>query len=72
MPQPFDAAAIAQIFDEFGDAEWDRHDVSPFARVGFHVHRHYLERFVSSRARVLEIGAGAGRFTVELARLGAA
>jgi SAM-dependent methyltransferase len=38
--------------------------------VSFHVHRHYLERFVRPGDRVLEVGAGAGRFTVELARLG--
>ena len=71
MAEPFDRAVIARVFDEFGDAEWARHEASPFARVSFHVHRHYLERFVRPGARVLEVGAGAGRFTVELARLGA-
>ena len=67
----YDRDLIARIFDEYGDAEWARHDVAPFARVAFHIHRHYLERFVSPADRVLEIGAGAGRFTIELARLGA-
>src|SRR5262245_43204039 len=59
------------MFDEYGDAEWARHEATPFARAAFHVHRHYLERFVRSGDRVLDIGAASGRFTVELARLGA-
>ncbi|MGE5461055.1 MAG: class I SAM-dependent methyltransferase [Solirubrobacterales bacterium] len=71
MTVPYDRASIAANFDAYGDAEWDRHEQTPFARVSFHIHRHYLERFVRSGDRVLEVGAGAGRFTVELVRLGA-
>ena len=66
---PYDADLIAGIFDEYGDAEWARHEATPFARVAFHVHRHYLERFVQPGDRVLDIGAASGRFTVELAHL---
>jgi len=68
---PYDSDVIARIFDEYGDEEWARHETSPFARVAFHVHRWYLERFITPGMHVLEIGAGAGRFTVEIARLGA-
>jgi SAM-dependent methyltransferase len=68
---PYERDLIAGIFDRYGDAEWERHETSPFARVSFHVHRSYLERFIRAGDRVLEVGAGAGRFTVELARLGA-
>ncbi|HEU4353956.1 MAG TPA: class I SAM-dependent methyltransferase [Actinomycetota bacterium] len=71
MTVPYDRALIARFFDEYGDAEWARHETSPFARVAFHVHRHHLERFVRRGDRVLEVGAGAGRFTVELVQLGA-
>lgn len=71
MAAPYDPTVIARVFDEYGDAEWARHEVSPFARVSFHVHRHYLQRVVRPGDRVLEVGAGAGRFTVELARMGA-
>jgi len=71
MTGTFDPRSIASIFDEYGDAEWSRHEVHPFDRVSFHIHRHHLERFVRSDDRVLEVGAGAGRFTIELARLGA-
>lgn len=68
---PYDADLIARNFDEYGEAEWNRHEATPFARVAFHVHRHYLERFIRSQDHVLDIGAASGRFTVELARLGA-
>jgi ubiquinone/menaquinone biosynthesis C-methylase UbiE len=71
MAQPFDRETIARVFDEYADAEWSRHETSPFARVSFHVHRHYLRRFVRPGDRVLEVGAGPGRFTIELVRLGA-
>ena len=35
------------------------------------VHRRLLSRFVKQGDRVLEIGAGPGRFTIELSRIGA-
>jgi 2-polyprenyl-3-methyl-5-hydroxy-6-metoxy-1,4-benzoquinol methylase len=68
---PYDREAIARAFDEWGDREWSRHEEAPRSRVAFHIHNHYLRRFVTAGDRVLEVGAGAGRFTVELARLGA-
>jgi SAM-dependent methyltransferase len=71
VADPYDAGRIARIFDTYGEAEWSRHEATPFARVAFHVHRHYLREFVRPGDRVLEVGAGAGRFTVELARIGA-
>ena len=68
---PYDADLIARMFDEYGEAEWARHEASPSARVALHVHRHYLQRFIRSGDHVLDIGAASGRFTVEIARLGA-
>ncbi len=64
----FDAAAF---FDEWGQREWDRHDESPAARVAFELHKRMLRRHVTAGMRVLEVGAGPGRFTLELATLGA-
>jgi ubiquinone/menaquinone biosynthesis C-methylase UbiE len=68
---PYDRRSIAGIFDTYAEAEWDRHDATPAGRVSFHIHRHYLERYVRAGDRVLEVGAGPGRFMIELARLGA-
>jgi SAM-dependent methyltransferase len=67
----YDRALIAGIFDDYGEREWQRHDASPAHRVSFYLHRHYLAEFVSGGDQVLDIGAGPGRFTIELARLGA-
>lgn len=67
----YDAGAVAAYFDEFGVREWDRLEQSIEAEVNLAVHTHYLRRYIQPGWRVLEVGAGAGRFTVELARLGA-
>lgn len=58
-------------FDVLAEGEWDRLVQSPRSRVSFELHRRMLARFVRPGNRVLEIGAGPGRFTIELADLGA-
>ncbi|HEY6203698.1 MAG TPA: methyltransferase domain-containing protein [Candidatus Limnocylindria bacterium] len=72
MPEiRYDASVIRRYFDEFGIREWERLERRPMDRVNFEMHRRMLDRFVRSGDRVLEIGAGPGRFTIELARVGA-
>ncbi|MCU1673622.1 MAG: Methyltransferase type 12 [Frankiales bacterium] len=63
--------AVRSYFDAFGEGEWERLAESPAGRVSFELHRRLLARFVRPGMRVLEVGAGPGRFTVELAALGA-
>jgi ubiquinone/menaquinone biosynthesis C-methylase UbiE len=63
--------AVRDYFDALGEGEWDRLAQSPAARVSLELHRRFLTRFIRPGWRVLEIGAGPGRFTVELASLGA-
>ena len=65
----YNADWVRRYFDEYGMKEWLRWDESPVERVKFFVHLHYLKAFVHRGDRVLEIGAGAGRFTRELARI---
>jgi len=71
MDLTYDRARVAASYDGYGDKEWHRHEIRPFDRVSFHVHRHYLRTFVRDGDLVLETGAGGGRFTVELAQIGA-
>lgn len=71
MAAEYEPGAIAAYFDEFAEGEWGRLTGSVEAEVNFAVHLHYLRRYVQPGWRVLEVGAGAGRFTIELARLGA-
>lgn len=63
--------AVRSYFDAFGEGEWARLADDPAGRVSFELHRRLLARYVQPGMRVLEVGAGPGRFTVELARLGA-
>jgi SAM-dependent methyltransferase len=67
----YDADAVVAAYERYGDREWRRHEESPSARASFHVHREFLRRYIRPGDHVLEAGAGAGRFTVELGAIGA-
>jgi SAM-dependent methyltransferase len=67
----YDPDAVAAYFDQLGRREWDRLMATPVDEVSLYVHAHYLHQYVPRGARVLEIGAGAGRFTQLLAESGA-
>lgn len=66
-----DREAIRAYYDEMGDAEWHRLEETQRGRVSLEVHRRFLARFIRPNSRVLEVGAGPGRFTLQLAALGA-
>lgn len=66
----YDPAAVAAYFDRLGQAEWDRFERSLGDRVSLVLHAEAVERAVPRGGRVLEIGAGPGRFTEVLHRLG--
>ncbi|HVA53431.1 MAG TPA: methyltransferase domain-containing protein [Acidimicrobiales bacterium] len=65
-----DRRAMRDFYDRLGGGEWDRLEATPRGRVSFEVHRRFLERFIEPGQRVLEVGAGPGRFTFELASRG--
>ncbi|MCC6245834.1 MAG: class I SAM-dependent methyltransferase [Gemmatimonadaceae bacterium] len=67
----YNRESVAKYFDEFGDREWTRLQETPLAEVKLHVHAHYLRQYIAPGSHVLDIGAGAGRFTQILASLGA-
>jgi SAM-dependent methyltransferase len=69
----YDPAWISRFYDDYAEREWDRlrPDAPAMDRVNFATHRALLDEFVQDGDRVLEVGAGPGRFTIELARLGA-
>lgn len=72
MNAKYSANWVEQFYDEYGELEWGRLVKDPENEVKLYVHRHYLEEHVRADDRVLEIGAGPGRFTQILAGLGAA
>jgi SAM-dependent methyltransferase len=65
----YDSGWVEKYYDEYGDKEWRRLTQTPFDEVSLHVHTHYLEQHVQPGSHVLEIGAGAGRFTQVLTGL---
>lgn len=65
----YDSTWVARYFDAFGIREWDRLVESPVDEVSLHIHSHYLRKYLQPEDRVLEIGAGAGRFTQVLAQI---
>jgi SAM-dependent methyltransferase len=64
-------ALMRDYYDDLGEEEWHRLARDLPGRVSFEVHRRFLARFVRPGHRVLEVGAGPGRFTTVLADLGA-
>lgn len=71
MVSSYQPETVIQYFDEFGVREWERLIQSPADEVSLFVHTHYLKKHISPNQQVLEIGAGAGRFTQILASLNA-
>jgi ubiquinone/menaquinone biosynthesis C-methylase UbiE len=67
----YDPAHVATFFDDYGEQEWTRFDDGRTPRPSLEVHFEQLRRFVNPGDHVLDIGAGPGRFTIELARIGA-
>lgn len=65
----YDPGWVEAHYAEYGDKEWHRLTQTPFNEVNLHIHTHYLEQYVQPGSRVLEIGAGPGRFTQLLAGL---
>lgn len=67
----YDAARAAAFYDAYGDREWTRFHDSRTGEASLAIHTEYLRRFIAPGDHVLDVGAGPGRFTLELARLGA-
>src|SRR5947208_12542009 len=67
----YDPERVASYYDELGEQEWTRFEDGRTPGPSLDVHADYLRRFVRGGDRVLDVGAGPGRFTIELARLGA-
>lgn len=70
-PSTYNPESVIRHFDDDGIREWERLTRTPSGEVNLFVHTHYLEKYISKGKQILEIGAGAGRFTQVLAGLGA-
>jgi ubiquinone/menaquinone biosynthesis C-methylase UbiE len=71
MREEYEREHTAAFFDDLGEREWTRFEEGRTPPQSVAVHLRELRRFVQEGDRVLDVGAGPGRFTIELARLGA-
>jgi ubiquinone/menaquinone biosynthesis C-methylase UbiE len=67
----YDPDYIRRHYDRYAEREWARFERRARNRVDLFLHQHYLRHYVHARDHVLDIGAGPGRFTIEVAKLGA-
>ena len=67
----WDPAKAVSFYDAYGEREWTRFQDGTSPGPSLDVHLHYLRQYVHAGDRVLEVGAGPGRFTIEMARMGA-
>jgi 2-polyprenyl-3-methyl-5-hydroxy-6-metoxy-1,4-benzoquinol methylase len=70
-PVSYDATTTEKFYDAFGEGEWRRLEQGIVNQVQILTHTAMLEKYVKRGDAVLEAGAGPGRFSLELARLGA-
>jgi len=67
----WDPNRTAEYFDDYGEREWKRFEDGTTPGPSATIHTQMLEGYVQPGDRVLDAGAGPGRFTLELLRLGA-
>jgi SAM-dependent methyltransferase len=67
----WDPSRAAEYFDEYGEREWRRFEDGTTPGPSMTIHTQMLEGYVRPGDRVLDAGAGPGRFTLEMLRLGA-
>ena len=67
----YDPEYVARFYDAFDLSEWDRLEASAYGRLQAIIHVDFLREHVRSGDRVADIGSGPGRFSIEIARLGA-
>ncbi len=65
----YDPQTPQSYYDAFGEKEWERLSKDCPGELLFHVHMDVFRSYVRSQAAVLELGAGAGIFSKELALL---
>jgi SAM-dependent methyltransferase len=67
----WDPTRAAEYFDDYGEREWRRFEDGTTPGPSMTIHTQILEGYVRPGDRVLDAGAGPGRFTLEMLRLGA-
>ena len=56
-------------YNNYGDREWNRLEIDAKGELLYRVHLDILSRYIKENDKVLEIGAGSGRFTKDIVSL---
>ncbi len=67
----YDAEYTRKFYNAYGDIEWQRLEAAPYGRLQAIIHEDILKNYVKSGDRVLDAGAGPGRFSIIAAKAGA-
>jgi ubiquinone/menaquinone biosynthesis C-methylase UbiE len=67
----YEPTTTRSFYNTWGAREWDRLESSFENRINYRIHRELLAEHIRPGDEVLEAGAGPGRFTIEMARIGA-
>ena len=61
---------VRDFYNEYAEREWERLDVDVYRRIIFIQHMDFIKEHLKPGMRILDAGCGAGRYSVELAKMG--
>jgi len=60
---------ISKFYNNYGEKEWQRLELTPYDRINYYIHMDFLKDYIGEGKKVLDAGCGAGRFSIEMAKL---
>ena len=67
----YDPQYTRTFYDAYGEAEWLRLERTAYGRLEAMIHTDFVHEFIRESDRVLDAGSGPGRFSIEMAKIGA-
>lgn len=64
------ANKIRNFYNKYGSQEWDRLDKTAYDKLNYILHMDFVSKYLFEDIEVFDVGCGAGRFSVEFAKLG--
>jgi ubiquinone/menaquinone biosynthesis C-methylase UbiE len=61
---------VRTFYNEYGMKEWHRLNDSNYTRINFMLHMDFIFKDLKNHLKILDAGCGAGRYSLEFARLG--